>query len=85
MTEQEAKTGTRIKSLVEFTGVPKGTEGVIDEDYGNGVMIAWDKPNKHSAALPPGYKKHNGEPYIKTGILRDGFSKKDELQYLEVV
>jgi hypothetical protein len=30
--------------LVTFSAVEKGTEGVIDEDYGEGFMVAWDLP-----------------------------------------
>ncbi len=78
----EAQVGTRIRSLVEFSGVPKGTEGVIDEDYDVGVMVAWDLPG--CSALPPGYYKYDGKPAIVTGILRDGFDKASELQSLEV-
>lgn len=46
MTIDEATVGTRVRSTLEFAGVPKGTEAVIDEDYGTGVMIAWDLPNQ---------------------------------------
>lgn len=44
MTEDQATVGTRVRTLVEFADVPKGTEGVIDEDYGSGVMVAWRRP-----------------------------------------
>lgn len=86
MTKDQAIIGTRVRSLVEFAGVPQGTEGVIDEEYHldvsgePGYMVAWDLPHH---PLPPGYKEHTGEPTIKTGILRDGFSLR-ELEYLEV-
>jgi hypothetical protein len=46
MTRDEATVGTRVKTLVEFCNVPAGSEGVIDEDYGTGVMVAWDLPHK---------------------------------------
>lgn len=39
MTADEATVGTRVRTLVDFCKVPKGSEGVIDEDYGTGVMI----------------------------------------------
>lgn len=65
--------GTQVRSLIEFSGVPKGTTGrVIDSwQIGTGtrdewgVMIMW---NRH-----PGDK------------LSDGFSKKDYDRFLEVV
>lgn len=76
----DARIGTRVSTLVDFCGVPKGTQGVIDEDYGSGVTIAWDLPDH---PLPPGYRQYDGKPMIQTGILRDGFSL-DELHYLEV-
>jgi len=62
MTRDQATVGTRIRSLTTFSGVPLGTEGVVDEQYGGmdlageavgGVMIAWDLP---SQPLPAGYR-----------------------------
>lgn len=82
MTESEARIGRRVLTLRDFAGVPAGTEGVIDEDYGTGVMIAWDLPNR---PLPAGYKVYDGQPTILSGITRDGFDKKDELVFLETV
>lgn len=79
---EQAQLGVRVRSLVDFSGVPKGTEGVIDKDYGTGVTIAWDLPDR---PLPPGYRQYDGKPMIQTGILRDGFDKERELQFLEVV
>jgi len=76
----KAIVGTKVKSLVDFAGVPKGTEGVIDQDYGTGIMVAWDLPNR---PLPEGYCRFDGRSAVITGILRDGFDKKDELQFLE--
>jgi hypothetical protein len=52
MMTAEIRIGRRVKALLNFADVPKGTEGVIDQDYGTGVMIAWDLPNR---PLPPGY------------------------------
>lgn len=78
----EARIGVRIKSLVDFSGVPKGTEGVIDEDYNTGVMVAWDLLDQ---PLPKGYSVHTGKPAFVSGILRDGFNKENELHYLEKV
>lgn len=79
----EAKIGTRVRTLRLFSGVPNGTEGVIDEDYGTGVMIAWDLPDQ---PLPEGYTQWNGKPAIFPGQpLRDGFDKETELQFLEKI
>jgi hypothetical protein len=82
MTAEQAKVGTRVRSLRDFSGVRKGTEGIIDADYNTGVMIAWDLPGR---PLPKGYRKYDGKPAIQTGILRDGFDKETELEFLEVV
>lgn len=54
MNRNEAKVGTRVKTLTDFSGVPAGTEGVIDEDYFTGVMVAWDLPD---SPLHPLYLK----------------------------
>jgi len=89
----EAVVGTRVKTLVAFSGVPKGTEGVIDQDYGKGIMVAWDLPDR---PLPDGYCQFDRRPAVvtrrgeaprrsPTGILRDGFDKKTELHFLEIV
>lgn len=80
MNTAEAKVGTRIRSLREFSGVPRHTEGVIDLDYGSGIMVAWDLPDR---PLAPDYQCYDGKPAVATGILRDGFDKETELDFLE--
>ena len=82
MNLDQAKIGTRVKSNVEFCSVPLGTQGVIDEDYGLGIMIAWDFPDQ---PLPFGYRAYDGRPAIASHILRDGFNKETELKFLDVV
>jgi len=77
---EQAITGSRVISNVDFSGVRSGTEGVIDEDYGTGVMVAWDLPDQ---PLPEGYRVYDGIPAIRSGILRDGFAW-DELKYLDL-
>lgn len=72
------RVGLRVKAKVMFSGVPEGTEGVIDELYEGGFMVAWDLPD---APLPPGYSEYDGKPAILSRILRDGFEAK-ELEYL---
>ena len=82
MKVQEIKIGTRIESLIGFWGVPIGTEGIIDEDYGSGIMVAWDMPGN---PLPKGYAGYDRRPTFASGILRDGFDKETELDLIEVV
>lgn len=84
MTVEEVQIGIRVRSLVDFSGVPKGTEGVIDEEDEAIVVVAWDGPPNY-ATLPPGYRKYDGTFAVATGILRDGFDKATELKFLEVV
>jgi len=81
MKESEIRIGQRVRSTFLLSGVPKGTEGVVDEDYKTGIMIAWDLPK---CRLPAGYKEfdHQNPGPFK---LRDGFRKSDELDLLEVV
>jgi predicted DNA-binding WGR domain protein len=74
--------GTRVRTLRVFAALPAGTEGVVDEDYGTGLMIAWDLPR---GILPAGYARYDGVPGARSRIIRDGFDKATELQYLEVV
>ena len=81
MTISEVRIGARVRSLYAFSGVPRGTEGVIDEDYGSGVMVAWDSVDR---PLPPGYRQYD-DRHAATGLLRDGFKKKSELHLLEYV
>lgn len=73
--------GTRVRSLVDFSDVPKGTEGIVDEQYSGGFMVAWDLPD---SPLPKGYAVYDGRPAIVSRILRDGFSFEDA-KYLERV
>lgn len=81
MKRSEIEIGARIRARVDFDSVPRGTEGLIDEDYGSGFMVAWDLPDQ---PLPPGYTCHDGStPAFILGILRDGFDKDTELDYLE--
>jgi hypothetical protein len=79
---QDAIIGRRVRSLIQFSGVPKGTEGVIDEDYRTGVTVAWDLPTQ---PLPSGYRVYDGRSAIQSGILRDGFDKTRDLEFLELV
>jgi hypothetical protein len=89
VTAGEARVGVRVKAWRAFVSVPLGTEGVIDEDYGTGVTVAWDLPD---APLPAGYCQHlvGGPTAFAAGrwahrIVRDGFDKELELGWLAVV
>lgn len=83
---EEVKIGQRVKSLVEFYKIPKGTVGVIDELYNlgddGGFMISWDCP---VGILSKNYKQHDGRPAIQIPWIRDGIDVRTELQLLEIV
>lgn len=87
MNKADAQIGVRIRSLRDFSVVAAGTEGVIDELYGDetgqleGCTVAWDLSDQ---PLPEGYREYDGRPAIQSGILRDGFSW-DDLQHLEAI
>jgi hypothetical protein len=34
--------GDRVRTTSALHGLPLGSVGVVDEDYGSGVMVAWD-------------------------------------------
>lgn len=87
MTREEVRLGARVRSLVGFAGVPAGTEGVIDELYESGFMVAW---NLDDRPLPPGYsslcREAGFEPAWQAqrgAPLRDGFNDLRELEHLE--
>lgn len=85
MRPEDIELGARVRALYSFSGVPKGTEGVVDEIYVGGFMVAWDLPDR---PLPAGYTCHDGRSGAVTGILRDGFSTRSgesELGLLEKV
>lgn len=82
MKAEQAQLGRRIRTLIDFSGVPQGTEGVIDQDYGSGVMVAWDLLDR---PLPAGYREFAGGATALHRILRDGFNKVRELHHLELV
>ena len=111
MDQEHAKIGVRIRTNRAFVRIPTETEGVIDEDYGSGLMVAWDLPcwncqgrgilfipagmiissipchpcDGSGRTLPKHYREWDRRPAAKTGILRDGFDKASELQYLDLV
>jgi hypothetical protein len=85
MTKDEAIVGTQVKSLVPFFNIPKGSIGIIDEDYHYGVMVAWDIPKGILKRTPRFDLKDPKTWGIRTGVIRDGFDKETELQFLEVI
>ncbi len=81
--------GTRVRSRREFAGIPEGPEGVVDEDYGTGVIVAWDLADR---PLPAGYAIRctvstfkPQDQYEPGAPLRDGFDRATELDMLEEV
>lgn len=77
------KVGARVRSKIEFAGVPKGTEGVVIKDYGSGIIIAWDAER---APYPKGKTPQqvaNMAAVDPRCPFRDGFDKATELKLLE--
>ena len=83
--DKKPQVGDRVRTNRGFLGVPKGSEGVIDEDYGSGVTVAWDLPAR---PLPEGWIFDLDNPTTwatnPENPLRDGFSV-EELGFLDLV
>lgn len=85
--EAQSKLGQRIRSLVEFSGVPKGTTGRVAEinlleKQGWEVVIEWDLPRPQPVIAEV---EIAGEPatWIRTGRpLRHWFTKDEYEKYL---
>lgn len=72
--------GAYVISRTDFSGVPAGTMGMIDELYDGGFMVAWDLPDR---PLPEDWT-YEGQWAVMPGIpLRDGFSY-SELKHLRI-
>jgi hypothetical protein len=82
---KEFVVGAYVKNKRAFVDVPEGTLGLIVEDYGTGFMVAWDLPNRPI----PRYLTASqiGAMFAIDPMcpIRDGFDKKDELGFLELV
>lgn len=82
---EKPKVGTKVRTNRDFFGVPKGTVGLVDEDYGDGVTVAWDLPDR---PLPRDWHFDLNDPFTwalnNENPLRDGFST-EELLFLEPV
>ena len=81
---EEVRIGQEVSSTVAFVDVPRGTRGVIVEDYGSGFMVAWDLPDR-----PYPHWKSPEEVGAMMALekhcpLRDGFDKELELGCLVV-
>lgn len=69
---QEDLIGIKIRSLVDFAGVPKGSTGIADwDEEQNHYLITWDS-----------IKRWFG---VKYKPLQDGFNKKEFEKYLEKI
>lgn len=85
MLESQIKIGQRVKTTRGFYELEEGSEGIIIEDYGRGIMVAWDLPHR------PYPRNRTPEEMSKMMAihpdcpLRDGFDKDKELEYLEIV
>jgi len=65
MRANDAKVGTKVRSNVAFSGVPKGTKGTIVEDYGSGVMVEWDHDQTEGwEPLRDGFNKSRELEYL---------------------
>lgn len=84
MNVNQALVGGKVRTLRSFSGVPLGTVGLIVEDYGTGVMIAWDLPDRPLPNMTPSEisQLYAINPECP---LRDGFDKATELDFLEAV
>jgi hypothetical protein len=65
MIKDQIKLGRKVKSLVDFCNVPKGTTGTIDEDYGTGIMVRWDLDNGYWKPLRDGFDKESELHYLE--------------------
>jgi len=74
---EEAVVGAKVVSLRKFCEIKVGTNGVIVEDYGSGVTVAWDLP--YRPAIPAGFTVEEvGDMWAVDPDcpVRDGFNKK---------
>lgn len=66
--EKQCNVGDRVMLLADFSGLPAGTLGQIEEIYSEGVMIEWFVEQYRIGRLEPSTRS-------------DGFSR-EEFQYL---
>ena len=70
--------GARVRSTVEFSGVPKGTVGLVLSKDGTGFPVAWDLPHEGHVYSPAG-----SATFVKP--LVDWFNNWEAAQFLEPV
>lgn len=71
MKKEDLEEGLKVKSLIDFSGVPKGTIGIIEASSGS-----W--PEKDAVNVAVHWQRHTKDPLI------DWFSWED-LKFLEVL
>lgn len=74
--------GQWVRSKVDFNSVPAGTRGLVVKDYGTGIMVAWDLPDRPVPNKPPHVIGLMWAVNPECP-LRDGFDKATELHFLE--
>jgi hypothetical protein len=52
MEENDIKIGRRVRSLREFSGVPKGTTATIINDDGKSIEVSWERPQDLNSSRP---------------------------------
>ena len=70
--------GARVRSKVEFSGVPKGTIGLVLPKDRTGFPVAWDLPSEGHIYSPEG-----STTFVKP--LVDWFNNWEAAQFLEPV
>ena len=70
--------GARVRSKVEFSGVPKGTEGIVLPQDRTGWPVAWNLPHEGHIYSPEG-----STTFVKP--LVDWFNNWEAAQFLEPV
>lgn len=81
MTTDQIRIGQWVTNNVAFSNVPIYSRGIIDFDYGTGVEVVWDLEDWK---IPENYMSMSVTERKKIRLLRDGFDKETELQYLDL-
>ena len=62
--ELRAKVGQRVRTTIAFSGVPKGTTGVVLEPDDNTLPIQWDLPGR-TRPLVDWFSKWEYQKYLE--------------------
>lgn len=81
MTPEQARVGVRIRTLVAWPEVPAGTEGVIDEDYGTGVMVAWVGNGMRDGFSKEDLKYLEVDPKYAAEALDQAIARHDDMEW----